>query len=161
MTTKEAERYLGKYRQLQKKIDILENRLNSLGERAMMGGGGLGGERVMGGQPTTLEDIVCQKIDVENRYHETIKVAFETLREIENYLNIILDDKPIYYNILTLYYIDDVSMLKIAETLNYSIDYTYVNRRRALKYFANEMTIRNLSYSLNLFKQKVVASHGT
>ena len=155
MTTSEATRYLEKYRHLKHKITALENRLNALTEKAMMGGGGIGdGERVQGGSPLTLEDIVCQKIDVENRYKEYISVAYKTLKEIEARLNETLDDKPLYYNILTLYYIDEISMLEISESLNYSINYVYVNRRKAIKTFANQMTVRKLEYSLNLFPKE-------
>ena len=84
-----------------------------------------------GGVPVTTEDLIADKIDLENRIkrlkEKSKKLKGEILEEIDS-----LDD-PRYVAILEGFFIDCLSMEDIAENEGYTVRHVYTLYHDAIK----------------------------
>lgn len=118
-----TKRYLKRYRKnracvnrLEEKLYLLDERIKSVRTSSLSG-------MPRGGVPVTMDELLSDKIDLENRIKrlqrkgKTIKL--EILEEIDS-----LDD-PRYCEILEAYFIEGLSMEAIAERVAYTPRHIY------------------------------------
>ena len=116
-------RFLKRYRKnlncivrLEEKLALLEIKLNSVRSPNLSG-------MPRGGQPVTMEDLVADKMDLENRIERLKKkgkkLKAEILEEIDS-----LDDLR-YIAILESFFIDCLSIEDIAENEGYTVRHVY------------------------------------
>ena len=124
-------RFLKRYRKnlncivrLEEKLALLEVKLNSVRSPNLSG-------MPRGGVPVTIEDLVADKIDLENRIkrlkEKSKRLKLEILEEIDS-----LDDSR-YVAILEGFFIDCLSMEDIAENEGYTIRHVYTLYHNAIR----------------------------
>lgn len=116
-------RYLKRYRKnvscikrLEKKLYLLTQRIESVRTASLSG-------MPRGGVPVTIDELLSDKIELENRIerlkHKNKKIKSEILEEIDS-----LDD-PRYCEVLEAYFIDCLSISEIAEREAYTDRHVY------------------------------------
>ena len=124
-------RFLKRYRKnlncivrLEDKLNLLETKLNSVRSPNLSG-------MPRGGQAITTEDMIADKMDLENRIkrlkEKGKKLKLEILDEIDS-----LDD-PRYVAVLEGFFIECLSMEDIAEIEGYTVRHVYSLYHNAVK----------------------------
>lgn len=122
--------YLRRYRKIISNIERLEDKLRLLDERmTTVRSPNLSG-MPRGGVPVTSEDMVADKMDLENRIkrlkRKSRKIREEILAEIDN-----LEDSR-YCEVLETYFIDMRPLEYIAEQMGYTERHIYTLYKEAL-----------------------------
>ena len=116
-------RFLKRYRKnhncivrLEEKLSLLEDKLNSVRSPSLSG-------MPRGGKPVSIDDLISDKTDLENRIkrlkEKGKRLKSEILEEIDS-----LDD-PRYVTVLEGFFIDCLSMEDIAENEGYTVRHVY------------------------------------
>lgn len=116
-------RFLKRYRKnlncivrLEEKLALLEVKLNTVRTSNLSG-------MPRGGQPVTMEDLVADKADLENRIRRLKekgkRLKLEILEEIDSL------DEPRYVAVLEGFFIDCLSMEDIADNEGYTVRHVY------------------------------------
>ena len=127
-------RYLKRYKKniacisrLELKLALLDERIKSVKSPSLSG-------MPRGGIPVTIEDMLSDKLDLEDRIKRLKKKSkrfkAEILEEIDS-----LDD-PRYCEILESFFIDCISIEDIAENEGYTVRHTYRLYNEAVKLLA-------------------------
>lgn len=118
-----TKRYLKRYKKniacisrLELKLTLLDERIKSVKSPSLSG-------MPRGGVPVTIEDMLSDKLDLEDRIkrlkQKSKRFKAEILEEIDS-----LDD-PRYCEILESFFIDCISLEDIAENEGYTVRHTY------------------------------------
>lgn len=113
---------------LEDKLDLLNDRMTSIKSPNLSG-------MPRGGQPTTITDLVADKVELEERIAalklKSRRLRKETLEEIDR-----LDD-PKHVKVLEMFFIDRLTLEEIAAELNYSNRHVYRIYSESLEYLAD------------------------
>lgn len=114
----EKKRWLKRYKKnlacivrLEEKCSILDDRMTSIKSPSLSG-------MPRGGTPVTSDDLIADKIELEERIRRLKDKGKIIKREILNAIDDLSD--PRYSGILEAYFIEDRSFQEIAHELNYS-----------------------------------------
>ena len=109
---------------LEEKLALLEDKLKSVRSPSLSG-------MPRGGVPVTNEDLVADKIDLENRIkrlkEKGKRLKRETLEEIDSL------DEPRYVAVLEGFFIDCLSMEDIADNEGYTVRHVYTLYHDAIR----------------------------
>ena len=121
--TENKKRYLRRYRKHLLNIDRLENKLRLLEDRILSVRSSNFSGMPRGGTPITLDELLSDKIELENRITRLKKkgrvIKFEILDVIDS-----LEDTR-YCEVLESYFIDCLSIEEIAYKTGYTVRYVY------------------------------------
>ena len=116
-------KFLKKYRKnlncivrLEKKLDFLNDKINSVRSPNMSG-------MPRGSQPVTIDELIADKIDLENRIERLKKKSKNLKREIIEEIDSL--DDPRYVAILEGFFVDCLSMEDIADNEGYTVRHVY------------------------------------
>lgn len=129
-----AKVYLGQLRFKNAKINSLlarRQRYKDLASRSTavyrdMPGGGRRGS-------SSVEEYVCKIVELEREIDRRIDEYVDLTREIDALIRSVADER--YRAVLTLRYINEWSWTKIAQEMNYSVDWVWKLHGRALLEF--------------------------
>lgn len=101
---------------LEAKLETLDTRMTSVRSPKLS-------DMPRGGQPVTTEDMILEKIELEERIErlkaKSKKLRSETLEEIDRV------EDPRYSEILEAFFIDCMTLEEIAENMNYTDRHVY------------------------------------
>ena len=124
-------RFLKRYRKnlnciirLEKKYAILQQKINGLKSSSFS-------SMPRGGQPVTMDDMITDKIDLENRIKRLKEKGKNLKREILEEIDSL--DEPRYIAVLEGFFVDCLSMEDIAENEGYTVRHVYSIYRDAIK----------------------------
>jgi predicted DNA-binding protein YlxM (UPF0122 family) len=116
-------RFLKRYRKnlncisrLEGKLDLLDAKIKSIRSPNLSG-------MPRGGQPVTIEDLITDKMDLENRIERLREKGKKLKREILEEIDLL--DDPRYVAVLEGFFIDCLSMEDIAENEGYTVRHVY------------------------------------
>lgn len=122
-------KYLESYKWLNAEIEDDEERLARLDARLYDAPIKKISDMPRGGQPVTIDSLVAQKIELQDRINEKCDRRNEILNRIEN----LPDHRD--RRILKLEFIDDLTHEQVAERINYSVAQTRRYYEAALERF--------------------------
>ncbi|MBO5870803.1 MAG: DUF1492 domain-containing protein [Clostridia bacterium] len=125
--------FLNGYRWAIEKIDVLEERLARLDDRLYAMRRSIISDMPKGGKGKDTVDLIGDKEELSNDINEKLKEAYEKKRQIENAIDSMDDDRLSV--ILSLKYIDGLTLEEIASKLHYSNSHMGVLHRLALDEF--------------------------
>lgn len=127
-------RFLKRYRKnlncisrLEEKLNLLDIKLHSVRSSNLSG-------MPRGGQPITIEDLISDKSDLENRIERLKEKGKNLKREILEEIDSL--DEPRYCMVLEGFFIDCLSLEDIAENEGYTVRHIYRLYHDAVKYLA-------------------------
>lgn len=130
-----AKRELQGYRQLDKRISEMYERIANLMDRATRATPSLEAERVSGsGDRSRVEQAVVTKADLERQLDAMIDEARAQRKDIQDAIEALAD--PRERRLLELRYIDGRSWASVTTRLEISEPYSYVIHESALNHFA-------------------------
>ena len=125
--------FLNGYRWAIEKIDVLEERLARLDDRLYSMRRSIISDMPKGGKGKDTVDLIGDKEELSNDINEKLKEAYEKKRQIETAIDSMDDDRLSV--ILSLKYIDGLTLEEIASKLHYSNSHMGVLHRLALDEF--------------------------
>ena len=96
---------------LEEKLTLLDDRLTSVKSPSLSG-------MPRGGTPVTSDDLIADKMELEERIRRLKEKGKAIKKEILNAIDDLSD--PRFSGVLEAYFIDDLSFSEIAHDLNYS-----------------------------------------
>lgn len=125
--------FLNGYRWAIEKIDVLEERLARLDDRLYSMRRSIISDMPKGGKGKDTVDLIGDKEELSNDINEKLKEAYDKKRLIETAIDSMDDDRLSV--ILSLKYIDGLTLEEIASKLHYSNSHMGVLHRLALDEF--------------------------
>lgn len=119
ITDKNKTKWLGRYLAKLQNIQRLNDRLSELDQRIVSAGTVNYTGMPRGGNPVTVEDLLCDKEILENRIAQSQDIANRYKREIIQAIDTL--DNITYVEIIEARYITGKSIEDIAEDLGYSL----------------------------------------
>ena len=130
-----AKRVLKDYRQLDKRISEMNERIGSLMDRATRATASMEAERVSGtGARSNVETAVVTKLQLEEQLDAMIDDLNERRRMIQDAIHAMADERE--KRLLELRYIDGRSWVSVTMRMEISEAYSYVIHESALNHFA-------------------------
>lgn len=125
--------FLNGYRWAIEKIDVLEERLARIDDRLYSMRKSIISDMPRGGKGKDTVDLIGDKQELNQDINERLKEAYEKKRLIESAIDSMEDDRLSV--ILSLKYIDGLTLEEIADKLHYSNSHMGVLHRQALDEF--------------------------
>lgn len=125
--------FLNGYRWAIEKIDVLEERLARLDDRLYSMRRSIISDMPKGGKGKDTVDLIGDKQELNQDINERLKEAYDKKRLIESAIDSMENDRLSV--ILSLKYIDGLTLEEIADKLHYSISHMGVLHRQALDEF--------------------------
>lgn len=130
-----AKRELQSYRQLDKRISEMRERVAAIAERATRATPSLEAERVSGsGDRSRVEQAVAAKVDLERQLSGMIADLDARRKAIQDAIHAMQDERE--KRLLELRYIDGRSWVSVTMRMEISEAYSYVIHESALNHFA-------------------------
>lgn len=130
-----AKRVLKDYRQLDKRISEMNERIGSLMDRATRATASMEAERVSGTSArSNVETAVVTKLQLEEQLDAMIDDLNERRRMIQDAIHAMADERE--KRLLELRYIDGRSWVSVTMRMEISEAYSYVIHESALNHFA-------------------------
>lgn len=127
---KRKKRSLRRYRKNREKVERLETKLETLKERI----DGLKSPSLSGmprgGVPVSLDDLISDKLDLEDRIRRLKDKGHEFKKQIAEEIDSL--DNVNHCDVLEGYFIDCLSIADIAENMGYSERYVYTLYQEAI-----------------------------
>lgn len=139
MTIEEAKKYLNNYKYHKKNLVLIELKIQEL-ERLAEGNGGMvisDTPGCQGGVKKSMKDFVNEIADLRQRYQEKYLKAEKVCEELEEQIYKVGETDVVYGQILSLYYIYNLTLLEIAKEINYGYRHTKRLFFEAIKRFAS------------------------
>lgn len=112
-----------KIERLEVKLEILKGRIEGLKSPSLSG-------MPRGGVPVSLDDLISDKLDLEDRIRRLKDKGHEFKRQIAEEIDSL--DNVNHCDVLEGYFIDCLSMAEIAENMDYSERYVYTLYQEAI-----------------------------
>lgn len=125
--------FLNGYRWAIEKIDVLEDRLAKIDDRLYSMRRSIISDMPKGGKGKDTVELIGDKLEISQDINERLSEAYEKKRQIENAIDSMENDRLSV--ILSLKYIDGLTLEEIADKLHYSNSHMGVLHRQALDEF--------------------------
>lgn len=126
-------KFLNGYRWTIEKIDVLEERLARIDDRLYAIRRSVISDMPKGGQGKDTVDLIGDKLEINQDINDRLKEAYDKKRLIESAIDSMENDRLSV--ILSLKYIDGLTLDEIAQKLHYSNSHMGVLHRQALDEF--------------------------